>query len=173
MLRAERQAQRETAREEAERQREEAERQREEAERQRKEAERQRDFELRIATLRQDSIITGNSIGKSPKLPPFACGKDDLHSYLQRFERFAQSNNWNVENWAVSLSALLTGKALDVYSRLSDEDANNYELLKRALLKRYELTEDGYYKKFKNCKPEEGESPQQFTLELKPTAKDG
>ena len=42
------------------------------------------------------------------------------------------------------MSALLTGKALDVYTRLSQEDATNYDKLKLALLRRYNFNEHGY-----------------------------
>ena len=64
----------------------------------------------------------------------FFDGTDMIDSYIQRFERFAQANSWRREEWAQALSTLLTGKALDVYSRLSDEDSCNYEKLKSALL---------------------------------------
>lgn len=57
----------------------------------------------------------GRQRAKGPKLPAFADGKDDLDSYLKRFERFAISNGWERYEWATALSALLTGKALDVY----------------------------------------------------------
>ena len=76
-------------------------------------------------------------------------GKDDLDSYLLRFERFATTNKWNKDGWASSLSALLTGRALDVYSRLSDTAAVEYDQLKSALLKRYGLTEDGFRIRFR------------------------
>ena len=45
---------------------------------------------------------------KAPKLPSFVDGKDDLDAYLQRFERFA-------------------GRALEVYLRLSEEAAQDYD----------------------------------------------
>ena len=101
-----------------------------------------------------------------PKLPAFIDDKDDLDSYLQRFERFAASNRWARETWAVSLSALLTGRALDVYSRLPEETAGDYDRLKEALLKRYDLTEDGYRRRFRDGKPEKGESSEQFISRL-------
>ena len=82
----------------------------------------------------------GRASAKLPKLPEFVDGKDDLDSYLQRFERFAKSNKWDETIWATSLSALLTGKALDVYSRMSETAAVNYKELKEALLKRYDLS---------------------------------
>ena len=48
---------------------------------------------------------------KAPRLPNFIDGKDDLDAYLLRFERFAQMRNWHRDDWAVNLSALLTGEA--------------------------------------------------------------
>ena len=51
---------------------------------------------------------------RSPDLPHFVDGKDDLDSYLLRFERYATVANWPQTNWATQLSALLSGKALGV-----------------------------------------------------------
>ena len=42
---------------------------------------------------------------------------------------------WKEDKWATYLSALLTGKALDTYSGLSDTDAGSYAQVKSALLK--------------------------------------
>ena len=64
------------------------------------------------------------------------------------------------------LSALLSGTALDVYARLSSDDAVKYEVVKTALLKRYNLTEEGFRSKFKNSKPEEGENARQFVTRI-------
>ena len=60
---------------------------------------------------------------------------------MKRFEQFAISNGWERYEWATALSALLTGKAHDVYSRLPDDTALDYEKVKEALLIRYQLTE--------------------------------
>ena len=135
-----------------------------------KEAQRRHEFamkELEIQGANTEAGSPGNkSAAKLPKLPVFVDGKDDLDSYLQRFERFARSNNWDESTWSTSLSALLTGKALDVYSRLSETAAVDYKQLKEALLKRYELTENGFRKRFRGGKPEDGESPEQFVTRL-------
>lgn len=56
--------------------------------------------------------------------------------------------------WASHLSALFSGRALEVYSRLSEEAARDYDKVKIALMKRYDLTEDGYRRKFGASKPE-------------------
>ena len=103
---------------------------------------------------------------KAPKLPSFVDAKDDLDAYLQRFERFAETAKWKKDGWASKLSALLSGRALEVYSRISEEAAKDYAKVKIALMKRYNLTEDGYRRKFRASKPEVDESPEQFIVRL-------
>lgn len=44
---------------------------------------------------------------------------------------------------AAETNALLSGRALTVYSRLSEEAAADYGQMMLALMKRYDLTEDG------------------------------
>ena len=104
---------------------------------------------------------------KTPKIPAFNKGKDEIDSYLLRFERYATAKKWEPDTWATGLSALLQGKALDVYALMPKEDALNYDKLKVALLKRYELTEEGFKRKYKKCRPENGETFQQFTTRMK------
>ena len=84
-----------------------------------------------------------NKDAKSPKLPSFIDEKDELDSYLLRFERYAENASWEKDTWAIKLSALLTGRAMDVYTRMSDTDASDYDKLKKALLTRYNYTKDG------------------------------
>ena len=42
--------------------------------------------------------------------------------------------------WAIKPSALLTGRAMDVYTRMSDTDANDYDKLKKVLVTGYNYT---------------------------------
>ena len=53
-----------------------------------------------------------------------------------------------------------------MYSRLSEDAAKDYDKVKIALMKRYDLTEDGYCRKFRASKPEVDESPEQFIVRL-------
>ena len=108
-----------------------------------------------------------NKDAKSPKLPSFIDEKDELDSYLLRFERYAENASWEKDTWAIKLSALLTGRAMDVYTRMSDADASDYDKLKKALLTRYNYTKDGYRKRFREAKPETEETPDQFVIRLK------
>ena len=68
---------------------------------------------------------------KGPKLPPFEAGKDDMDAYLHRLERFSESVGWPQKEWAVRLSSLLKGKALEAYTRLSNIDAEDFDKVKQ------------------------------------------
>ena len=90
-----------------------------------------------------------------------------MNSYLLKFKRYATVQKWEPDTSATGLSVLLQGKALDVYALMPKEDALNCDKLKVALLKRYELTEEGFKPKYKKCRPENGETFQQFTTRMK------
>ena len=121
---------------------------------------------ISAAAKKDKGVVSSDIKAKLPKLPAFCDGKDNMDAYLKRFERFAVNAKWPAEEWATNLSTLLQGKALDVYSRLSVDDANNYDALRDALLKRYQLTEEGFRQKFRNSKQEAGETAGQFVIRL-------
>ena len=100
---------------------------------------------------------------RDPKLPYFGESKDKMDSYLSRFEKYATANKWDKNVWAAYLSALLKGRALDVYDRLSTEDAADYDKLKDALMKNFDMTERGFRKKFLYSRPERSETVIQFS----------
>ncbi|XP_062602901.1 uncharacterized protein LOC134264647 [Saccostrea cucullata] len=100
------------------------------------------------------------------QLPAFDDSKDNIDAYIQRFEIYATSQKWRRDNWGAHLSALLKGKALDVFSRLPPESALDFDELKKALLKRFDMTEDGFRKKFRSSKPDGSETFMQFSVRL-------
>ena len=110
-------------------------------------------------------LIFGYKI-KGPKLPPFEEKSDGIDSYLRRFERHAEAHNWHTTIWATHLRALLKGNTLGVYALLSSEHALDYDVLKGCLLKRFDKTEDDVKQKFRACRPESGETFQQFAARL-------
>ncbi|CAC5390150.1 unnamed protein product [Mytilus coruscus] len=103
---------------------------------------------------------------RGPKIPPFEEGNDKIDSYLRRFERYATAQKWQPDISATHLSALLKGKALDVYALLLVDKALDFAALKDALLKRYDMTEDGLKRRFRSCRPEPGETFVQFSVIL-------
>ena len=176
-LRDERARQRdcEREREERVREREREERERESEMRKREAEDLQRDadrrHELELAKLKVETIAVDQTGPVShsrgfgaavPKLPTFDDRTDDLDAYLHRFEGYATAQDWPRERWACNLSALLKGNALQTFHRMTIEDANDYNLLKVALLNRFRLTDVDFKIKFRRGKPEDGESFTQF-----------
>ena len=101
----------------------------------------------------------------APRMPPFSAG-EDLDAYLLRFERIARAQAWSHEDYATNLSLCLSGEALEVYSRLSPQDSLDYDKLKEALLQRFQLTVEGFRRKFRRGKPKEGETTVQFLARI-------
>ena len=150
---------------------------RKESERQREERALQRDITRQkekeaheIEVLRLKATLPAREAGDpkplSLKMPPFEEDRDKLDAYLERFERFATSQKWQKHDWAVRLGALLKGRSLEVYSRLPSDEALDYEKLKLALLKHYQMTEDGYRTKFRTTRPQKNETPCQFAARI-------
>ena len=71
----------------------------------------------------------GGSKPHIPPLPVFQEARDDIDSYLCRFERHASCVGWDKSDWALALSSLLSGKALDIISKLTVEQVKEYENL--------------------------------------------
>ena len=64
------------------------------------------------------------------------------------------------------LLALLTRKALHVFSTLSKADQRDYKKLREALMKGYDLTEKGFRRKFHQARIQSGETYAQFGVSL-------
>ncbi|KAK3889735.1 hypothetical protein Pcinc_006300 [Petrolisthes cinctipes] len=61
----------------------------------------------------------------------------------------------------------MKGVALDVYSRLSQQEAEQYDVVKAALLDRFEYTEEGFRTRFRTSRPQRGERISQFVTRLR------
>ena len=114
----------------------------------------------------QHTEKTTQSYTMTPELPTYDEGRDSISAYLERFEQFARIQKWKTGMWAIILSALLTGRALEIYARLPVSEAANYSTVKAALLKGYNQTESGFLVRFRDSKPEKAESPTQFVTRL-------
>ena len=112
------------------------------------------------------SVPTHNNGTRTPKLPCFSQDRDDIDDYLMRFERYALAQGWQIDTYAVCLGALLTGKALEVYSRIPLTHANDYDHLKNALLTRFQMTADDFRRKFLTSRQNGAELPSQFLSRL-------
>lgn len=104
---------------------------------------------------------------KGPKLPDFDESSDDLDAYLRRFELFATTAQWPKDSWGILLSSHLKGIALEVYARLPDDYAQDYDHVKKALMDRFECTDEGFRLKFRRSRPLKGEKVEQFVNRIK------
>ena len=120
--------------------------------------ERQRERDIRLRELEinsnANSAISSGSYSsiqnvKFPAMRRFVDRTDDIDVYLEAFERYCVEAGVDKGKYSFLLSANLTGRALETYSPLPREDANDYELLKAEILKSYDLNENGYRKKFR------------------------
>ena len=80
--------------------------------------------------------------------PPFK--KRRLINILLILKKVADSLNWNKESWVLLLQSVLVGKVQEIYGSLSVEQSSNYEHVKEAILKAYELVHEAYRQKFRN-----------------------
>ncbi|KAK3870891.1 hypothetical protein Pcinc_023917 [Petrolisthes cinctipes] len=108
---------------------------------------------------------------KGPNLPDFDNSRDDLDAYIRRLELFATTTQWPKESWGILLSSHLKGIALEVYARLPDDCAQDYDHVKKALMDRFECTEGGFRLKFRRSRPLEGEKVEQFVNRIKNSLK--
>ena len=95
---------------------------------------------------------------------------DDIEAYLTTFERIMVAHEVKKERWSFKLAPQLTGKAQQAYAALAPEEVGNYDAVKTAILRRYNINEETYRQRFRRIKPKEGESPQELLTRLKDLA---
>ena len=83
--------------------------------------------------------------------------EDDIEFFIATFERVAKQQEWPAEIWPIQLAGLLTGKAMAAYASLSSESAADYEEVKKAVLRRYDVHEEAHRRRFRTDRkrPEE------------------
>ncbi len=97
------------------------------------------------------SPVTTFDVSKHISLVP-QFRETEVDSYFSAFERIASALNWSKEVWPLLLQCKLTGKAQEVCATLSLEDSLNYDMVKVAILRAYELVPEAYRQRFRNHK---------------------
>ena len=82
----------------------------------------------------------------------------DLDSFFGSFERIARNLEWDERYWAMVIQQKLTGKAQAVVAALSDEEANDYHVVKEAVLRAYELIPEAYRQRFRSYRRQSGQT---------------
>ena len=74
---------------------------------------------------------------------------DNAEHFLATFERIATQQKRPKEVWETQVAGLLSGKAMAAYAALTPEDAIQYDKVKEATLRRYEINEETYWQWFR------------------------
>lgn len=81
-------------------------------------------------------------------VPPFR--ESEADAYFVTFERIATKLSWPKDIWALFLQCSLSGKAQEVSSALPLEQSLDYDTVKAAVLRAYELVPEAYRQKFRS-----------------------
>ena len=68
----------------------------------------------------------------------------DIDVYFHTSEKLAEAYKLKDDTWTTRLAALISGKALKAYARMDREESLEYKIVKKAILRRYELTSEAY-----------------------------
>ena len=93
-------------------------------------------------------------------VPPFQ--DTEVDKYFLHFEKIASSLEWPKEVWTLLLQSVLLGKAREAYSALSVDQSSDYDVVKAAILKAYELVPEAYRQQFCGCRKEESQTYVEF-----------
>ncbi|XP_059848537.1 uncharacterized protein LOC132406696 [Hypanus sabinus] len=109
--------------------------------------------------------VRGFKVSQEIKLvPPFE--EMDVDRYFLHFEKVAMNQNWPKDKWAVLLQSVLKGKAQQAYFALSADEAKNYDEVKGAILKIYELVPEAYQQRFRNLRKPWDRTHLEFAREM-------
>ncbi|XP_058874275.1 uncharacterized protein LOC131725002 [Acipenser ruthenus] len=92
--------------------------------------------------------------------------EDDPEAYLTSFERQATAALWPREWWATQLGPNLIGEAQAAYHALTHEQAMDYDLVKKAILQRLDITEETHRRRFREYQRPEGVRPRVMAQQL-------
>ena len=120
---------------------------------------------------RREEVPT-RAVGESDKLKLSKLAEaDDVEAYLTMFERMMVVYEVDRTRWAFKLAPQLTGKAQQAYAALSADEAGDYDRLKMAILKRYNINEETYRQRFRSATRKGDESYRELKARLQDMAK--
>ena len=117
--------------------------------------------ELRFRRDSDENRRNDFDLTKYVKLVP-QLNESDVDKYFQHFEKIAKNLRWPENVWSTLLQAALKGKAQETFAALSVADSSDYDVVKAAILKVYELVPEAYHQKFRNYKKDDKQTYVEF-----------
>ncbi|XP_076035999.1 uncharacterized protein LOC143021962 [Oratosquilla oratoria] len=113
-----------------------------------------RKIELQLETLRREQTRADTPVFKLESqlasVPKF--NEDEPDRFFALFEKMAHLNGWPLDRWTQLVYRSFTGKALGVFSALSEEQVKDYYMVKSTVLTSYQLVPEAYRQQFRNLK---------------------
>jgi hypothetical protein len=100
------------------------------------------------ANLNQDVIANKLSTDLQKLIRKFDLKESEISLYLVLFERQARRADVPEEDWVSHLLGLLPYEITQIIAREPEEKANEYEHIKKLLLKRFKLSPEKFHQKF-------------------------
>ena len=93
-----------------------------------------------------------SALAGSPSLPKLTklSEQDDIEAYLTTFEKMMVAYTVPRERWTYMLAPQLTGKAQKAFAALDASETGNYDVLKEAILRRFNINEEAYRQRFRS-----------------------
>ena len=123
------------------------------------------DMLQRIVSERHTTTPRRNSDQETLRLTRLT-EQDDIEAYLLTFERMMQAYEIDRARWTFKLAPQLTGKAQQAYAALSADEATDYNALRTAILRRYNINEETYRRQFRSAELRKGETPRELVTRL-------
>ncbi|XP_076061528.1 uncharacterized protein LOC143037281 [Oratosquilla oratoria] len=113
-----------------------------------------RKIELQLEILRREQTRADAPVfrleSQLASVPKF--NEDEPDRFFAIFEKMAHLNGWPLDKWTQLVYRSFTGKALDVFSALSEEQVKDYYMVKSTVLTSYQLVPEAYRQQFRNLK---------------------
>ncbi len=104
-------------------------------------------------------------------VPPFR--ETEVDSYFIAIERVVTKLSRPKDMWALLLRCNLIGKAQEVCAALPIEASLDYDTVKAAVLRAYELVPEAYRQKFRACSKQAKQTCVEFARKKRPSLRSG
>ena len=141
----------------------------------RENVEMEREVRLRALEFHQDRNRDAGNGGRSGSFPSHSSPREsklprfdvneDIETYFRTFENIALTNGWPKQDWASYVVPQLEGKAREAVSYSTN--LGDYDLVKRDVLERYEISAECYRSKFRSSSRKPSGSVRDWVNDLK------
>ena len=115
---------------------------------------------------RDEEALAARTAPNEPKLTRFSEATNDIEAYLTTFERLMTAHHVDTGRWAYLLAPQLTGKAQQAFAAIPATSSGDYSSVKEAILRRYDINEETYRRRFRAAVCAEEESYQELAVRL-------